>query len=69
MDIIILSDEDEGISMDSHHFIVIAIFIESDGNDLKAVADSNPRAVKSIPVILAIQRLPLVQTSSAKTIV
>ena len=74
MDIGILSVEDEGISMDFGISIVIPIisssplFIELDGNDTKAVADSTPRAIKPIPVILAIQRPPLVHTFSAKMI-
>jgi hypothetical protein len=32
------------------------LFIESEGNDINAVADSIPRAIKPVPVILAIQR-------------
>lgn len=75
MDIIILSDEDEGISMgiciissSSSSSSSSPLFIESDGNDIKAVADSIPREIKPIPVILAIQRPPLVHTFSVKMI-
>jgi hypothetical protein len=50
-------DEDEGISMDIPIISSSSpLFIELDGNDIKAVADSIPRAIKPIPVILAIQR-------------
>ena len=69
MDIIVSSDDDEDISMDIPIISSSSsplLLMGSDGNNIKAVADSMPRAISPKPVILAIQRSPLVHTFSAK---